>query len=247
MFISYLVLMEIAWIFFDCFNTLIDDFDEYGDESGVKPLGYIAQEVGWCQDPGEFHHAYLTWRKSYWNGSHWKELSLEDRLKQVLETRKNQLSQPLQPIIRSMINRFFETFPPSVRLAPGTERMLAHLKGRVNMGVVSNFFVPGMPESLLRDFGLDHYFQFVLDSAQIGMKKPDPTIYQAALAKANIKNHETGQVLFIGDSLTNDYHAPRQINLKSLFFDRSCERPSAPASKEIDHITAWSQLEEKLS
>ena len=26
------------WIFFDCFNTLLDDFDETGDESGLGSI-----------------------------------------------------------------------------------------------------------------------------------------------------------------------------------------------------------------
>ena len=85
--------MKISWVFFDCFNTLIDDFDEDGDESGVKPLGKIAQDAGWCHDPSEFHQAYLDWRTSYWDGSHWNELSLEDRLEQVLQSREKQLIQ----------------------------------------------------------------------------------------------------------------------------------------------------------
>ena len=27
-----------AWIFFDCFNTLLDDFDEAGNESGLGSI-----------------------------------------------------------------------------------------------------------------------------------------------------------------------------------------------------------------
>lgn len=27
-----------TWIFFDCFNTLLDDFDEAGDESGLGSI-----------------------------------------------------------------------------------------------------------------------------------------------------------------------------------------------------------------
>ncbi len=29
---------EFDWIVFDCFNTLIDDFDQAGDESGLGPM-----------------------------------------------------------------------------------------------------------------------------------------------------------------------------------------------------------------
>jgi hypothetical protein len=33
---------DFDWIFFDCFNTLIDDFDESGDESGLGSLPRLA-------------------------------------------------------------------------------------------------------------------------------------------------------------------------------------------------------------
>ncbi|NND07945.1 MAG: HAD family hydrolase [Saprospiraceae bacterium] len=239
--------MEIAWIFFDCFNTLIDDFDQSGDESGVIPLGVVAKEAGWCQDPTEFHHAYLSWRRSYWDGSHWRELSLEDRLTHVLDARKDRLSQPLTKVVRSMVDLFFESFPPSVRLTPGVESMLEKLQGKVKMGVVSNFFVPGMPEALLTNFGLHHFFDFILDSAQVGLKKPHPEIYQTALGKTDLLSNETSKILFVGDSLQNDYYAPRTIKLSSLFFDRSKERPSPPAQVGIDHIQHWDQFEDYLS
>ena len=36
-----------AWIFFDCFNTLLDDFDETGDESGLSPIVHLPVRDGY--------------------------------------------------------------------------------------------------------------------------------------------------------------------------------------------------------
>ena len=57
-------MQDITWIFFDCFNTLVDDFDETGDQSGVKPLGELAAQAGVVEQPEDFHRLYTQWRKN---------------------------------------------------------------------------------------------------------------------------------------------------------------------------------------
>ena len=46
------------WIFFDCFNTLIDDFDATGDESGLGSLPDLAVEIGAALTREDFVSAY---------------------------------------------------------------------------------------------------------------------------------------------------------------------------------------------
>ena len=52
--------MDYDWIFFDCFNTLIDDFDQSGDESGLGSLPIISVENGWFQTESDFVAAYYA-------------------------------------------------------------------------------------------------------------------------------------------------------------------------------------------
>jgi len=35
-----------SWISFDCFNAVIDDFIQGGDESGISPIIHIPAEAG---------------------------------------------------------------------------------------------------------------------------------------------------------------------------------------------------------
>ena len=51
--------MAIKYLFFDCFNTLIDDFDEQGDESGMRPLSHIPVKHGIYNEAEHFHQDYL--------------------------------------------------------------------------------------------------------------------------------------------------------------------------------------------
>ena len=38
-----------TWIFFDCFNTLLDDFDDAGDESGIGSIARHPVEAAFCK------------------------------------------------------------------------------------------------------------------------------------------------------------------------------------------------------
>lgn len=43
------------WIFFDCFNTLLDERDGLSDESCMKPIAYIPVAAGLFASTVQFH------------------------------------------------------------------------------------------------------------------------------------------------------------------------------------------------
>ena len=56
--------------------------------------------------------------------------------------------------------------------------VLSQLRPKYRMVLVSNFY--GNNEAILRDFGLAAYFDAVIESAVVGVRKPDPEIFQTA-------------------------------------------------------------------
>ncbi|MEM8643207.1 MAG: HAD family hydrolase, partial [Cyanobacteria bacterium P01_G01_bin.54] len=113
--------------------------------------------------------------------------------------------------------------------------------GKVQMGVVSNYFLAEWPDKFLTEYGFRPYFDFVLDSAACGWRKPGTEIYQAAVKLASVK--DLSRVLFIGDHLRNDVMAPTQLGMQAIHFDRAGERPHAtPTPSEIPSITHWDQF-----
>jgi putative hydrolase of the HAD superfamily len=64
----------------------------------------------------------------------------------------------------------------------------------LRLGVVSNS--DGRVEEALEAAGLRHYFEVVVDSALIGVEKPDPAIFRAALAVLEVPPEEA---LYVGD------------------------------------------------
>jgi putative hydrolase of the HAD superfamily len=235
--------MQTKWIFFDCFNTLLDFFDPDGDETGVKPVVHIPVESGYFKSGKEFYHRYTSWRDQHF-AVNTDEVLLDARFDRVLS------QSPAYPkdkdrIIENMVDTFERTFPESVRRTPGVEMMLKKYNGKVRMGVVSNFFLHGTPSHLLHQFGLSSYFEFIINSAEEGIKKPDPGIYEIALKKANIPKEEIHKVLFIGDSLENDVLGPQRLGMQAIHFDRSTLRGGHPTPEGIPSIRTWNAFEVK--
>lgn len=70
---------------------------------------------------------------------------------------------------------------------------------RLPMVLVSNFY--GNVETVLEDFNLRHYFIKVVESAVVGIRKPDPRIFALGVDALGLKPQE---VLVVGDSYKKD-------------------------------------------
>ena len=77
--------------------------------------------------------------------------------------------------------------------------VLEHLAAKYPLVLVSNFY--GNVETVLADFDLARYFRKVVESAVVGVRKPDPKIFALGVEALGLKPEE---VLVVGDSLTKD-------------------------------------------
>ena len=80
-----------------------------------------------------------------------------------------------------------------------TRRVLDTLAARYPMVLVSNFY--GNIHSVLRAYGIDGYFRAVVESAVVGIRKPDPQIFALGIDALGLQPHE---VLVAGDSYSKD-------------------------------------------
>lgn len=77
--------------------------------------------------------------------------------------------------------------------------ILTALKERYPMVLVSNFY--GNVQSVLDDFGLLKYFDNIIESAVVGLRKPDPAIFGLGVEELGLP---AGSIVVIGDSYTKD-------------------------------------------
>jgi putative hydrolase of the HAD superfamily len=82
--------------------------------------------------------------------------------------------------------------------APLHEMLAALSAGGIGLGVISNN--SGYVEDMLAANGIHSCFAFVIDSARVGIVKPDPAIFHLAVAEHGL----TGRLLYVGDSYEAD-------------------------------------------
>jgi putative hydrolase of the HAD superfamily len=103
----------------------------------------------------------------------------------------------------------------------------------LRLGVVSNS--DGRVEQALQAAGLRNYFDVVIDSALVGVEKPDPRIFYAALDALGVAPNEA---LYVGDLYEIDVVGARAAGMEAVLLGvpeagsaRACR--SAPS---IDHL-----------
>jgi HAD superfamily hydrolase (TIGR01509 family) len=90
----------------------------------------------------------------------------------------------------------------------------------LRLGVVSNS--DGRVEQALQAAGLRDYFEVVIDSALVGLEKPDPRIFQAALAALGVSPQEA---LYVGDLYEVDVLGARAAGIEAVLLG-----PPSPGS-----------------
>ncbi len=77
--------------------------------------------------------------------------------------------------------------------------VLDELSRKYKLVLVSNFY--GNIETILKDFGIDKYFPKIIESAVVGVRKPDPKIFELGVKALGCKPEET---VVVGDSFRKD-------------------------------------------
>jgi HAD superfamily hydrolase (TIGR01509 family) len=98
------------------------------------------------------------------------------------------------------------------RTAAGTRESLDRLRAAgLRLGVISNS--DGRVEEALVAAGLRDCFEVVLDSALVGVEKPDPAIFRAALAALDVA---PSQALYVGDLYDVDVVGARAAGMDAV-------------------------------
>ncbi|MBV9774861.1 MAG: HAD-IA family hydrolase [Gemmatimonadetes bacterium] len=119
-----------------------------------------------------------------------------------------------------------------------TAEALEELRGRgYRLGVISN--ADGRVDALLESVGLRSYFDFVIDSAVVGVEKPDPRIFRMALDRMGVEPEEA---LYVGDIYEIDVVGARGAGMRAVLVD-----PLGRWTElDCDRIAAVSELPEWL-
>lgn len=91
--------------------------------------------------------------------------------------------------------------------------VLLKLKERYPMVLVSNFY--GNISTVLEEFELNHIFSHIIESAVVGVRKPDPRIFTLGVEALGLPASE---VVVVGDSMDKDIVPARKAGCQAIWF-----------------------------
>lgn len=100
-------------------------------------------------------------------------------------------------------------------LDPQAQSALALVRqAGLGAAVISNS--NGSIRAILETLGLASHVDFVLDSAEVGVEKPDPRIFGLALAEARLA---PGEAVYVGDLYSVDVRGARASGIRAVLLD----------------------------
>jgi HAD superfamily hydrolase (TIGR01549 family) len=118
------------------------------------------------------------------------------------------------------------SYPPE-SLHPDVRPTLDALRGSYRLGVLANQ-ERWIRETMTRD-GLDGVFEMWSISAEVGADKPDPAIFEHALALAGSPPE---RCVMVGDRLDNDIEAAKAHGMRAVWLLRG-EAPDQPTPDQL--------------
>ena len=105
------------------------------------------------------------------------------------------------------------------------------------LGVISN--LRRDMDQLCRDLGMASYLDFCLTSAEVGVEKPDPAIFVAALERAGVNPAEA---VHVGDQPRSDLVGARGAGLHAILLDRGGWHNDVENCVHISRLTELDDL-----
>ncbi|HZD02502.1 MAG TPA: HAD-IA family hydrolase [Actinomycetes bacterium] len=139
----------------------------------------------------------------------------------------------------TLVDALYASFsdPASYRLFEDVLPALESLTARgLKLGVISNF-EPWLEEVLRRE-GILHLFSALAISGVLGVAKPEPGIFQAALGQAQVA---ASAAIHVGDQPEIDGTAARAVGITPVLIDRF-ERLPPEAGPRIGSLTELVEL-----
>ncbi len=135
-------------------------------------------------------------------------------------------------------------------LVPGMDDALRAFKARGHRLALVADTRPKTAWNVLRQHGLYDLFDAFAISEEVGCEKPDPRIFQAALAALQIAPRDYARVLMVGNRLYRDVRGANNLGLRSVWFHwnaRYAVRDRACDDQPTYHVRTARELVELLA
>ena len=235
--LTHSALKKYKHIFFDLDRTLWDfdaaaevAFERIYEQYNLKSLGIPSAH--------EFHEVYHPLNERLW------ELYREDKITKA-DLNRTRFLKPLEhygihdvELADHLSEDYVYWSPRIVRLVPGTMELLEYLKPKYHLHLITNGFEE-VQDTKLTLSGMKPYFETLTVSEEVGVKKPNPEIFQYALNKAHATAEES---LMIGDEMDVDIDGARAAGIDTVLFNPRGEKIEGTRTFEVRNLLEIKQI-----
>ena len=142
--------------------------------------------------------------------------------------------------VRAALDALYTITRSNWRPADGAQPTLSALReAGLRLGLLSNAGDDEDVRILAREAGVSPFLDFIVTSAQVGFRKPDPRTFQAALAHWDFA---PGEVMMVGDRLDADVAGGQKAGLVTAWITHNPVELSPGAAQPDFTISSLNQL-----
>ncbi|WP_348637318.1 YjjG family noncanonical pyrimidine nucleotidase [Aquimarina sp. 2201CG14-23] len=123
-------------------------------------------------------------------------------------------------IIDALSDDYISFLPLNNYLIDGAEELLKYLQPKYQLHIITNGFRE-VQNTKLSNAKIKHYFKTVTNSEEVGVKKPNPIIFEHAI---KISGADIGTSLMIGDNYEADILGAEALGIKAICFNYHKEK-----------------------
>jgi putative hydrolase of the HAD superfamily len=235
---------------FDLFNTLIT-MEPVALKDALARLTGSLKESGIAIEHGHFVKAHSEAVLNFLKQT--KRDGKESHNRFWISTALGKLGHSVDhddPHISVAVETYFSAFIQHATVIPGTREMLATLRGRYRLGLLSNFTHSPAAMSLITQLELEPFFEIILISGDLGYRKPHPSVFKELVSQLNLHENE---VAFVGDDPDADMAGALRSGLKPIWTTYVRDNNISPApgmlgptdddpGPEVPRISDWKEL-----
>ena len=224
----------IKHLFFDLDHTLWD-FETNSDLTFEK----IFKRNKVAVDQKVFTETYRPINKKYWKLFREDKVSKSDlrylRLKEAFDAIQYEASDEL---IHVLSEEYIMYLSGHNNLFSHAHETLSYLGAKYRMHIITNGFEEVQLKKL-RNSNLLPYFEQIVTSERVGVKKPHPKIFEFAL---EIAGAAPAHSMMIGDNFEADIQGAMGVGMRAIF----CEFNGEVATSEVTSIRSLLELKDYL-
>ena len=202
--------MNIEHIFFDLDHTLWDF-----DKNSKLTFQQIFEEQEIQLEITEFLEVYMPINLEYWRLYREDKITKSalrySRLKDAFDVMNCKISDTL---IHTISEDYINYLPNHNHLFEGTIEILEYLKQKYELHIITNGFEE-VQSLKMQKSGIAKYFKEVITSESVGVKKPNPKVFEFALMRAKTTPQNS---LMIGDSYEADVMGALNSGMLAIHF-----------------------------